>query len=179
MNSQVKAIIMNQELYIQFKNATQELLDIISSLTEEELNTFSEKGGWTVAQIGEHLLKSYAVVETLNGTVVPTERPIDQKVEEMRTLFLNFDIKMNSPEAIIPSKGFIVEARLLKGLERRIEELNEVIQNKDLSMTCTDFEIPEYGPFTRLEWIHFNLYHTQRHVHQMKRIIGKINEGAN
>ncbi|MGO1866936.1 MAG: hypothetical protein ACTH0U_01705, partial [Sphingobacterium sp.] len=57
------------------------------------------------------------------------------------------------------------------GLEDRIEQIKKVIQNKDLSLTCIDFSIPEYGEFTRFEWIWFNIYHTQRHMLQLESMI--------
>ncbi|MGO3653762.1 MAG: hypothetical protein ACTJFN_05275, partial [Sphingobacterium sp.] len=41
----------------------------------------------------------------------------------------------------------------------------------DLSLTCIDFSIPEYGEFTRFEWIWFNIYHTQRHMLQLESMI--------
>jgi hypothetical protein len=77
---------------------------------------------------------------------------------------------MNSPEAILPATSPVDKEIILYSLKNRIEQLKKVIQTKDLSKTCTGFIIPGLWEFTRLEWIHFVLYHTQRHIHQMKNI---------
>jgi len=154
----------------EFHQTTLSLLKLLISLSEEQLN-FQSKDVWSAGQIGEHILKSYASVQTLNGNTEKTVRPFDQKLEPIKTLFLDTSIKMDSPEAILPSKDRIVKKDLIKALEDRIEQMKEVIQHKDLSLTCIDFTIPEYGEFTRFEWIWFNIYHTQRHVYQIENII--------
>lgn len=154
----------------EFHKTTLSLLKLLISLSEAQLN-FQPKDGWSAGQLGEHILKSYASVETLNGKTRKTQRPIDQKLAPIKTLFLDTSIKMDSPTAVLPSKEKILKKELIKGLEDRVEQLKEVIQNKDLTLTCINFSIPEYGEFTRFEWIWFNIYHTQRHVHQLKNMI--------
>lgn len=163
-----------QKTFKEFHKTTLSLLKALTSLTEEQLN-FCPKKGWSAGQIGEHILKSYASVQTLNGNTEQTLRPFDQKLEPIKTLFLDTSIKMDSPTAILPSQEKIIKKDLIKGLEDRIEQLKKVIQNKDLALTCTDFSIPEYGEFTRFEWVWFNIYHTQRHLHQLEKIIALNN----
>lgn len=168
---------LRENTFTEFHKKTLSLLKILSSLSEEQLN-FHPKKGWSAGQIGEHLLKSYASVETLNGNTKKTARPIDQKLKPVKTIFTDFSIKMDSPKAIIPSEEKISKKYLIDNLENSIEQIKDVIQNKDLSLTCIDFSIPEYGEFTRLEWIWFNIYHTQRHNHQMENIINSNQELA-
>ncbi|WP_339703401.1 DinB family protein [uncultured Marixanthomonas sp.] len=164
-----------QKTFKEFHKTTSSLLNALASLSEEQIN-FSPKKGWSAGQIGEHILKSYASVQTLNGNTEKTVRPFDQKLEPIKTLFLDTSIKMDSPEAILPSKKKIVKKDLIKALEDRIEQIKEVIINRDLSLTCIDFSIPEYGEFTRFEWVWFNIYHTQRHLHQLENRIA-LNNG--
>jgi len=154
----------------EFHKTTASFLKTLTSLSEEQLNFYPKKG-WSAGQIGEHVLKSYASVNTLNGNTKKTERKIDQKVKPVKALFTDFSIKMDSPIAIIPSKEKISKNYLIDNLEDRIEQIKAVIQNKDLSLTCIDFSIPEYGEFTRLEWIWFNIYHTQRHIFQLENTV--------
>ncbi|UZR97094.1 DinB family protein [Chondrinema litorale] len=165
---------MHTEVITQFEIVSSELLSLLTSLNQEELNDKPLNAGWSAAQIGEHLLKSYAVVETLNGKVKPLGRRADEKVAEVKSLFLDFDIKMQSPKNIEPSKGMIDRKVLLRALRRRINDLIAVARYKDLKLVCTDFIIPEYGEFTRLEWMWFSVFHTKRHIHQLNKIIPKI-----
>ena len=160
---------IKQNTFNEFYKTTLSFFKLLISLSEEQLN-FQPKRGWSAGQIGEHILKSFASVETLNGKTRKTQRPIDQKLEPIKTLFLDTSIKMDSPTAVLPSQERIHKKDLIKGLEDRIEQLKAIIQNKDLTLTCIDFSIPEYGEFTRFEWIWFNIYHTQRHVHQLENM---------
>ncbi|WP_276167362.1 DinB family protein [Zobellia alginiliquefaciens] len=154
----------------EFQKVTSNMLKVLVPLSETQLN-YRIKQRWSAGQIGEHIFKSYASVQTLNGNTKKTVRPIDQKLEPIKILFLDTSIKMDSPKAILPSEERIVKKDLIKGLEERIEQIKEVIVNSDLSVTCMDYAIPEYGEFTRFEWIWFNIYHTQRHLHQLENII--------
>lgn len=169
-----KAKNMDRNILKAYDTATSTLIELLSSLTNEQLNIKPTKNSWTAGQVGDHLEKSYEVSKILLGEVEDTQRPPDQKLAEIRALFLNFDIKMDSPKAIVPTNDPIDKKRLLTSLEEKIQWVNTNSKNMDLSKTCLDFEIPEYGPFTRLEWIGFNTVHTQRHIHQLQQIIKTI-----
>lgn len=164
-------------LRTELNDTTKELIDMLSSLNPEQLNTVPFQGSWTAGQLGEHLLKSYGIAEILNGKTAPTERPIDERISGIKDLFLNFDIKMQSPEFIIPSDGWIDKEKLISNLKEKIGYVLDYIDNNnDLTRTCLDFELPGSGPLTRTEWIQFMTVHTQRHVHQLKNIIKKLTE---
>ncbi|MBW8244003.1 DinB family protein [Muricauda oceani] len=162
---------MEKTILKDYDSATSALVKLLSSLTDAELNRKPSENGWTAGQIGDHLCKSYNVSHILMGKVRETRRPPDQKLGEIRELFLNFDIKMDSPKAVLPANGPIDKENLLGRLQQKIQWVNKNCKDMDLSKTCLDFEIPEYGPFTRLEWIGFNTVHTRRHVHQLEQTI--------
>jgi len=158
---------MNEQTLTEFHKTTSTLIDIINSFTEEQLNSVPNEG-WTIGQFGEHLFKSYAFVSVLNGNTKTTTRPMEQKLGPIKNIFSDTTIKMKSPDAIIPSEDKINKAKLVNGLKKRIEQIKKAIQTQDLSLICIDFSIPEYGEFTRYEWIWFNIYHTQRHIQQLQ-----------
>lgn len=164
----------SKEVLNEYNAATMELLRLLSSLTEKELNKKVKGKGWTAAQVGEHLNKSYELSDVLNGEVKDIQRSPYEKLSEIQRLFLNFDIKMNSPKEIVPTEEFINKEILLTELKSKIQWMNDFSKKTDLSKLCLDFEIPEYGLFTRIEWIGFNTAHTQRHIYQIKRIIRNI-----
>jgi hypothetical protein len=35
---------------------------------------------------------------------------------------------------------------------------------------CMEFDFPGFGHLTRYEWLKFIVFHTQRHIHQLKQI---------
>lgn len=165
---------MNDETVKVFEWTTQEFLKLLHPLTENALNFKFSDQSWSPGQIGHHILKSYASVETLLGKTRSTMRKTDENISKIKEIFLDYSIQMQSPEFVIPTNKPINKAELLTKLENRIIQITEVIKTTDLSLTCIDFAIPEYGEFTRLEWIWFNIYHTQRHTHQLKSTIQGI-----
>jgi len=163
-----------QDTFNEFHKTTFRLLKLLLSLSEEQLN-FHPTNGWSAGQLGEHLYKSYAFVKILNGKTNVTERPVDQKLDPIKILFADDSVKMNAPIAIVPANEKIDKNDLIKSLENRIEQIKQIIETKDLSLTCIDFSIPAYGEFTRYEWIWFNIYHTQRHIRQLENIVASNN----
>ena len=165
---------MKNSILKAYDTATAQLLTLLGSLTNAQLNKSPFPGSWTAGQVGDHLDKSYRVSSILTGKVADTNRPPDQKLQEISTQFLNFDIKMDSPEAIRPTDVPIDKTNLLSQLNEKIQWVLTHCPDMDLTKTCLDFTIQAYGPFTRMEWIGFNTVHTQRHIHQLTQIIKHI-----
>ncbi|MEP7079801.1 MAG: DinB family protein [Ginsengibacter sp.] len=156
-------------------DASDLLLQTLSAQGEILLNKTSPLESWSMAQVGDHLLKSFNLDAILNGATEKPTRDFDEKVAIFWEVFENDEIKMSSPEAILPKGGIINKEKLLESLQQKINEIKKVIETKDLSKLCLNYAIPEYGYFTRWEWITFAIVHTERHVRQMKRIFEKVN----
>jgi hypothetical protein len=152
-----------------------ELLDNLSPLSEQQMNQIPFEGSWTAGQVGHHLLRSYGVGQVIGGRTMPTERPVDEKAAIIGSVFLDFSHKLKSPDFILPSTGHIYKEKLLQGLQSRMNETIAIAGQKDLSLTCTDFEIPGMGAMTGYEWLYFMYCHTQRHIHQLKNIVQTLN----
>src|SRR3954467_8838378 len=106
----------HNELLAAFTDTTDELMQLLSPLSEEQLNTVPFEGSWTPGQLGDHLYKSYGLGAILNGKTEPTTRPIEEKIGPVKKVFLNFEIKMKSPDFIVPSIGHFDKAVLINGL---------------------------------------------------------------
>ena len=164
------------ELFQEFDEVANQLLQLLSPLDEAQLNRVPFTGSWTAAQVGDHLYKSYEIMHILHGQVEECNRPPDQKLAPIKQAFENFNIKMAAPKEVHPSTQYLVRADLLDGLKQRLDQQREALLSTDLSKLCLAFAIPENGPFTRLEWLGFTVIHTRRHLHQLDNIIKIINE---
>lgn len=161
------------ELLAEIRDTFQELNNTISAFNDEQFNRVPFPGSWTPAQVSEHIILFTSGMPD-NHTQF-TERKYDEKVEPLRQLFLNFSIKMKSPDFVNPgnsSRDKMEVLRIFKSVPDRLENLVETI---DLSATCLDFEFPGLGHLTRYEWIRFFVVHTQRHIRQLKNILTLIN----
>lgn len=167
---------MKSSLSHSLGNAFNELVAALSSLDERELNTAPFTGSWTAGQVGDHLRQSYNIMECLTGRTEPTTRDPGAYVAPLSQQFLNFEIKMQSPDFILPKEGFIEKDRLLSSLRKRTAAVASfAASDVDMTLTCLDFELPTLGTLTRQEWLNFVLVHTLRHNHQLANIIYLLN----
>ncbi len=157
-----------------WNDASDSLLQTLSAYEESILNRIPSHDTWSMAQVGNHLLKSFDLLGILKGATEKPNRDFDEKVASFWDVFRNDEIKMKSPEPILPDEGLINKEKLIEDLQKKIIDLRNIIQTKDLSELCLNYAIPEYGYFTRWEWITFAIVHTERHGRQMKRIFKKV-----
>lgn len=147
------------------------LLQTISAFPPEKFNTIPFEGSWTAAQVCTHILKSVSgVLENLYSKTKPTTRQPDEKREAIKKMFLDFTTKMKSPSFVLPGNEAIEKEKMMQAFEELKTKFDEAINSFDLSESCPGFELPGFGGFTRLEWIWFAIYHTQRHTWQLSNI---------
>ena len=149
------------------------LLQLLAAFPQAAINTVPFEGSWTGAQVGRHLLKG-SPADLLYGRVAPTERQPDQYVEPLRKAFLDFSVKMQSPDVLAPEDIQYDKGELIRALESTAGRIRKGIQTLDLTATCLDFEMPQTGFLTRLEWICFYTAHTQRHTRQLQQIFQTV-----
>lgn len=160
-----------QALASQAKLTSIDILNILASFTDEQFNVQPSFGGWTAGQVAEHLLLSGGVAEAIAGNTMPTtERHPDAHLPLIAGIFLDFNTKLQSPDFIIPSGGYHDKADHINKTKIVWDKIGEGVRRLDLSVTCTDFEFPTVGHLTRLEWLWFYVWHTQRHLNQLNKI---------
>lgn len=166
---------MLTKLSSDFSATAAELLATVSSFKEEDINIIPFEGSWTAGQVGEHIYKSMSgISHSLQGAVKKTNRDPAEKVKAIGDIFLNFDFKMQSPDFILPSELPHDKTLLLRCLTLITSEVKEQMAAQDLSATCLQSILPGFGDLTRLELNYFIVFHTQRHIHQLKNILTAI-----
>ncbi|HKO79459.1 MAG TPA: DinB family protein [Chitinophagaceae bacterium] len=162
---------MNQDILAGMTKTVNKLLQAIDDFPEEKFNTVPFEGSWTPAQVSDHILKSVSgVLELLYATTKLTSRNPDEKVDAIKAMFLDFTIKMKSPDFVLPRNTPIEKETMLSAWEDLKIKILEATRTLDLSATCAAFELPVFEELTRSEWVWFAIYHMQRHTHQLKNI---------
>ena len=165
---------MNRDLQMQIDKGLTELAEVLSSVETGRINTIPFEGSWTAGQLAQHMIMSNGgFVDLINGPVTDTDRDPANHVDDLR-FFLNFNIKFESPEFIRPPQRDYNKDELLRSLEEIKEKMQQALEKPDLSKTCISFEIPTIGHLTQLEAAYFVLFHTQRHIHQLRNISSKL-----
>lgn len=169
--------IPTEPLLKEWKQTEDRLLKVISEYSDENFQTVPFEGSWTAAQVCDHVAKSLAgVAKSLSQQNEPAERMPGQYTEMLKSIFLNFDQKFQSPSAILPGENPAGKKEMYKKLKNIGDQLSNAIQKEDLSQLCTLYPFPTIGNLTRLEWLSFSCFHTQRHIFQLEKIYKHLNQ---
>jgi uncharacterized protein YndB with AHSA1/START domain len=144
-----------------------QVVGLARGLDEEAWNTVPSKGSWTPAQLVRHLLKSVSGIGPLiEKPGKPADRDPGERILGLKQNFLDITKTMQSPEFIVPENKHYNKEALIKEFERALAPLTKL---KGINEAEIITGLP-LGEVTKLEILHFILYHIQRHLIQMKRI---------
>jgi len=167
--------MQSEEIQSEFDETFTKLLETLASFEQENFNTKPAENKWSAGQVARHLIKANSSFpKIINGPTEVTKREPDEMVGRIKADFLNFEKEMKSPDFIVPEDEDYEKENLINALEKIKAEITETAQNADLTKTCLGFEFPVMGHLTGLEMLSFVVYHTQRHIHQLKGIFDKV-----
>ncbi|MGG9970826.1 DinB family protein [Ferruginibacter sp. SUN002] len=149
-------------------DAVAELSELMSAVNESKVNTIPYEGSWTAAQLLRHVTKSIdGMTMAMNKDATPAERDPEEKAAQLKKIFLDFSRKLTPPEFIIPEEGVYEKQTSINELNTSFDRFRESASDVNLYGLIEGVPL---SPITKLEIIHFVLYHTQRHLNQMKNI---------
>lgn len=145
------------------------LVAILGSLDDERLATKAGDGGWSAAQVAEHVAiverGSARIIRALAAAVERGVPPAIQPPPGVRTA----DGRMMAPAAAMPGEG-LPRAELLAMLAAAREELRAMTAahaaTLDGAMTISH---PFYGGLNGLGWLRMAATHERHHVEAMER----------
>ena len=162
------------ELQPLFDETMSLLRSLVSSFNEEDLNTVPFEGSWTAGQVTEHLIKSYeGMARSLGIKGASASRDPEQRVPELKAVFLDFTKKFTSSAFILPMQESYEKKALVAALDRSISHFREAAHAADPAEVVTGLPT---GEITKVEIFHLVIYHTQRHIHQLKNIYQRLQE---
>ena len=150
---------------------SKELIGVLTSLTQDQIDTVPFEGSWTAGEVAEHIYKSIAgITDVLNGQTMPTERAADALAPQLKGIFLDYTTKIKSPDFIFPTEKTHSKELLIGDLKNTLSDISNAAATLDPRPTCLDFKFPTIGHLTRYELCTFAFAHTKRHTHQLKHI---------
>ena len=149
-------------------DAISELTDLMSAVGEDKVNTIPYDGSWTAPQLLRHVTKSInGMTKAMHMDAKPAERNPGERIEQLKKIFLDFSKKLTQPDFIVPEEQIYEKESSIKELNESFSQFKKSTGSANLDDLIEGFPL---GPITKLEIVHFVLYHTQRHLHQMKKI---------
>ena len=146
----------------------------MSSLDDKDLNIIPYADSWTAGMLYRHIIK---VINGMAGAMqVPSksaDRDADQRVPQLKKTFLDFSIKMKAPDMAVPEDRVYQKQDTLDRLTAAVSHFKEAAGNQKMTDLVTGLPM---GDITKQEILHFLLYHTQRHLHQMQKIVDALHK---
>ena len=156
------------ELLSATADAIGQLTDLMSAVDEEKVNTVPYEGSWTAPQLLRHVTKSInGMTKAMQTDAKAAERDPAERIGQLKSIFLDSSKKLTQPEFIVPEERIYEKQSAIEGLNKSFNRFKESTDTANLNELVEGLPL---GPITKLEIIHFVLYHTQRHLHQMKKI---------
>ena len=159
------------ELILRLQTTTEELLGLISNMDDDTFNRKPENGGWSAAEVAEHLLifdKRLNLV--LESAVHPTDRDITANVAIFTPRVTNREAKLEAPPFLIPSGDRKSVPEITAKIRAERARIISKITESDLSLHSKEYPHRFFGEMTAQEWvIHMDL-HTKRHIEQLKEM---------
>ncbi|HKP31500.1 MAG TPA: DinB family protein [Chitinophagaceae bacterium] len=161
------------EIIAEIDQSTALLVTHLAKFNDTQFNQRPADDSWSAAEVTEHLLLIETRINNALGRGVPTDRAPDKKIELMREALRDPARKFPAPEFVVPSTAYKVCRKMAELMIMQRGILKEILQTTNLTQT-TEFKHPVLGRLTRLEWIYFNIYHTERHCRQLARIAREV-----
>jgi hypothetical protein len=153
-------------------NAGAAMRNQIALLDEALLNTVPFEGSWSAGELVSHVSKATAgLARALGAEGTPADRAPDERIAGLKQAMADFETKMKSPEFILPDAGPFQKERSMAELDAAFAAVHAAGSDAGLNELVSGLPM---GPVTKLELIHFVLYHTERHNQQLQRIVGKV-----
>lgn len=164
---------MNKELLIADLDAsTESLIQQLETIGQDRFNKQPSHTGWSAAQVAEHLLILEVFAnKVVSGETIPSTCPPDSKVPLIKGAMEDMETKRTAPEQVIPSADEKELSHLITAIRAQRDLLKQRITTTDITEACISSKHPALGTLTRLEWIYFTIYHTERHRKQLERMV--------
>ncbi len=163
---QIATLINNIEL------VSDTLVQLLQLVDERHFNQKPGPDKWSIGQVADHIrLSNNSVAKALALKGKAVDRNPGERIGELKSVFLDFQTKLQSPDFIVPSKDIYDPALLLKVLQESIQGIRERMYEDDLDELIHH---PAFSDISKFEILHFVLYHTQRHLRQIKEIIATL-----
>ena len=157
------------------KANTVSLFNSFTTLTPAQVEFKPSSTSWSVLECVEHI---FLVDEAISKSIskVATEKIENDKTELLGEGKINH-VLVNKREQKVQSPAFAVPMGRFKTIEEAKQNINATIDkiihhidtNKIEEETLT-IKHPRLGEMTKMDWIHFLIHHTNRHILQIEDV---------
>jgi hypothetical protein len=160
---------LQEELTYALTDIYRKFISTLQKFDDKQINEIPFEGSWTPGRVADHIIKATGGIPDRDTT--PADRPYNEKVAQMESVFLDFEAKYTSPSFVVPGSGPFEKKLLIASLHSLLERHLQKVNDTDLTALCLKFELPGVGTMTRYEWFRFIVAHMKRHQFQLENIL--------
>ena len=162
---------MNKDaLLANLQQSTERLLRELSLFTPENFNSKPSEEEWSAANVAEHLLKIEIFAnKALRSETAAADREPDKMISYLKDR-MEDNNKRKASEITSPTGEHKDLDEMIAQFQTQRKSLAEAIETMDMTEACIGMPHPVVGVMTRMEWVAFVIYHTDRHLRQLRRL---------
>jgi uncharacterized damage-inducible protein DinB len=152
--------------------------EIIGSLKPKDLSFKKNAETWSILEILEHLVMVEIGIAKMigNNKGSAQEKTNLQNTEKLKMFTKNREKKYQAPTTIQPT-GMIKDAtKAIEMLASNRQRLTEAITDDKIDWMTEAPPHPFAGSMSKRDWLDFMPAHMDRHIDQIKEVIGKLNK---
>ncbi|MBE9917889.1 DinB family protein [Paenibacillus donghaensis] len=161
-----------QEIIPELKETRNELLGILSGLSENELNTKKDSSSWSISQVCQHLSKTEELyVAAIRKGLKSKE---DSFIENKSLGFLlDRSKKLEAPDIAKPTDDILEYEEIIAKLNHSRQKLFDMLNSlEDPSALSRRHSMhPVFKAMLLIDWVKSLYLHEQRHIKQIHEII--------
>jgi hypothetical protein len=162
------------QLFEAIDRNTNQLVDLVNTLNPAQLQLKLE-GKWTVLEQLEHIVLTDKIVGMLlmrpHSSIAETETVVGQARLEKIIVTLRAR-KVAAPDLLQPTGKIQTAEQFNTQFTAQRTAFKAAVNDGTIVLDSRTFKHPYLGEMTVIDWYHFIPLHAQRHLEQIKDIIG-------
>jgi hypothetical protein len=165
------------EVTTELRNAQQEMQELLATLGPEAMDRSAPDGGWTVAQVIEHVL----IVEDgagrlVGGMLKQLEGTVDTETEPVGPTMARYQVwnpvtKLDAPDTVAPKGASSVDVYIAKQAEARARLIAALEHGSGRALQTATWSHPFLGALNGYQWALLTAQHQRRHLVQIRNIL--------
>jgi len=166
--------MLKDQLFEAIDRNTTQLVALVNSLSPAQLSLHPE-GKWTVLEQLEHIVLTDKIVGMLlmrpHSSIAETDTVMGQARLEKIIVTLR-GRKVAAPDLLQPTGRIQTAEQFITQFTEQRNAFKTAVNDGSIELDSRTFKHPYLGEMTVIDWYHFIPLHAQRHLEQIKDILG-------
>ena len=160
-----------EEVTQKLKDSFVEVQNILSNLTETQVNFKTSEETWSINENLEHIiLTGRGILVGIQKTAETNPKLPAMTTDKVIDMLHHSDFKVKAPEMIVP-QGKTSWDDLLEDYAKLQKEVSDFLEKNDKDLEKVFFPHPLIGELNGLNWLGFIAGHNLRHGEQIRQIM--------